>query len=386
MTVGLDYRSALKPNSRRRGIGRYTHELTRNLLATCRHLSFSLYTIPGLTKHRLEGNFGEHPVFYLKRPSRLNWAIEAALFSWHARKDRLDLFHAMDPLAIPARVPCPLLVSVHDLIPFIFAREMRGQIPLDYRVALKYARLRYRSADRILTLSEHSKQDICRLLGVLEDRVEVVPLGSTLVPSGMTRSEAERKVEEQFGIAPRYLLYVGGTDFRKNLGRLLEAFALMRSQGYPGRLVLVGETFSMEIPEVMRLRERVSQLGLEDGVVFQGYVGDEHLAALFEACDFFVFPSLYEGFGLPVLEAMRCGAPLLISRASSMPEVAGDSAFYFDPEDVPDMAEAFRIAVSDPDEVERRRQRGLVRAAEFSWEKAAHKVGRIYDELLEARR
>ncbi len=385
MTVGLDYRSALKPNSRRRGIGRYTHELTRNLLAACPHLGFSLYTIAGVEGPRLAGNYRETPLFYLKRPSRLNWAIEAILFSRLARTDSPDLFHAMDPVSVPAWLPCPLVVSVHDLIPLIFHREMRRQIPIDYRIALRYACRRYRSADRILTLSEHSRRDICRLLEVPSDRVEVVPLGSTLVPTGLSRAAAGDGVKSRFGIDSPYLLYVGGTDFRKNLGRLLEAFALIRRQGYAGRLVLVGETFAMQIPEVTRLREAAVRLGIDDSVLFLGYVEDQGLALLFESCDFFVFPSLYEGFGLPVLEAMRCGAPLLISRASSIPEVAGEAGFYFDPEEAEDLAEAFRGAAADPEGVEAKRQLGLSRARAFSWEKAAEKVGRVYDQVLLSR-
>jgi len=382
MTVGLDYRSALKPNSRRRGIGRYTHELTRNLLANCPQLDFLLYTIAGAEGSRLGGNFRERPLFYLRRPSRLNWAIEAVLFSQVARTDSPDLFHAMDPASVPAWLPCPLVVSVHDLIPFIFRREMRGQIPIDYRLALRYACRRYRSADRILTLSEHSRRDICRLLSVPSDRIDVVPLGSTLVPTGLSRSAARDEVKRRFGFDVPYLLYVGGTDSRKNLGCLLEAFDRIRREGYPGRLVLVGETFAMPIPEVSRLRAVAAQLGIDDRVAFLGYVEDQGLSLLFEACDFFVFPSLYEGFGLPVLEAMRCGAPLLISQASSIPEVAGEAAFYFDPEKPEDLAEAFRVASADPEEVESKRQLGLSRAREFSWEKAAERVERVYDQVL----
>jgi glycosyltransferase involved in cell wall biosynthesis len=175
---------------------------------------------------------------------------------------------------------------------------------------------------------------------------------------------------------------VGGSDYRKNVGRLISFFARIRSRGYQGKLVLGGETFLWDIPEINILKSQIRGLGLADEVVFPGYIPDPVLSRYYAACDFFVFPSLYEGFGLPVLEAMQCGAPLLLSSSSSIPEVAGDSAFYFDPEDLESMEEAFFNAADDPESVAVKVEKGFRKAEEFTWESAAEKVYSLYERYL----
>jgi glycosyltransferase involved in cell wall biosynthesis len=144
-------------------------------------------------------------------------------------------------------------------------------------------------------------------------------------------------------------------------------------------LVLGGETFLWDIPEVKGLKELVHNLGLETSVLFPGYLLDEDLSCFYSACDFFVFPSLYEGFGLPVLEAMKCGAPLLVSNCSSVPEVAEDAGFYFNPKLPENLVEVFWEAFGDREGVQARREIGIERASKFTWSAAAGIIHGLYD-------
>ena len=377
MNIGLDYRPALKPNSRHRGVGRYTDRLTRALLRLETRHRFVLYTLTN-DAISLSGSFKIRPIFHLRRPSRLGWLTDTLLLPRRVRADELDVFHVTDPLVVPDCPGCRVVVSIHDLIPYIFWKETSARVPADFRFALKRAWRKMSGADLVVTHSEHSKLDICRMLSMDAAKVHVVPPGSTLQPRAFDSDKA-RALFERFEISDGFLLYVGGTDYRKNLPRLVDAFRGIRRSGYRGALVMVGETFTWDIPEVIELKGIASECGVSDHIRYLGYVPDEDLSLLYAGCDFFFFPSLYEGFGLPVLEAMQCGAPLLLSHASSIPEVAGDAAFYFDPEDVEAMIGSFALAVSEPDLVDRKRQQARERARRFTWEEVAGRMMALYE-------
>lgn len=381
MKIGLDFRPALRTNSRNRGIGRYTRALTGALLRLNRNHSVVLYSQRGV-RPDLGETFENRSLPYLAKPSRLNWLLDLVTLPRAVARDRLRLFHAMDLTAIPRSTEeCRVVATVHDLIPFVFREETARAVPRDYLYALERSLERAARADFVITDSEHSRRDIRRRLGIPAERVRVVPLGCDLNPDGVVRAESVVRVQRSLGIESGYLLYVGGTDYRKNIPGLIEAFAGVRREGYPGRLLLVGETFTWDIPEVRELRERAEELGVASEVRFVGYVGDALLVDLYASCDFLVFPSRYEGFGLPVLEAMKCGAPLLISRAASLPEVAGEAAFYFDPDSVEEIISAFREASENPEAVAEKVRLGRERARGFTWERAAREVLELYDEI-----
>ncbi len=384
MNIGLDYRPALRPNSRRRGVGRYVHQLTRALLGLDTDHSFVLYGLRGAPV-TLPGRFRIQPVFHLPKPSRLNWVTDSLLLPHRIHSDGVNVFHVTDPLVVPTCRECRIVVSIHDLIPYIYWDETSARVPLDFRIALKRAWRRMGNADLVATHSEHSKRDICRMLSMPASKVHVVPPGCTLDPVRFD-DERERRVHEQYAVSGRFLLYVGGTDYRKNLPRLVEAFREIRRQGYDGELVMVGETFMWDIPEVLELKRLAGEFAISEHVRYLGFVPDDDLSILYATCDFFVFPSLYEGFGLPVLEAMQCGAPLLISRSSSIPEVAGKAAFYFDPEHVEAMVESFAEAVRNPDLVEQRREEARLLARRFTWRSAAEKMMSIYETSRDSRK
>ena len=389
MRIALDVRPALTKNSRRRGIGKYTIELAKALLANAeqRH-EFLLY---GCGPERLElsqesgeGRHGYRSVFRLARPSRLAWLPDRIVLPRLLSKDRIDIYHSNDIASIVFHKRTRTVVTVHDLIPLIFWKEMSPAIPIDYAFALRQGFRRAAKCDLIITDSEQSRSDICGRLRVPRERVKVVFPGCSPSFRPRDREGARERLRERYGIRTRFLLYVGGSDFRKNLSVLVEAFRDILRTGYDGSLVMVGETFHWDIGETRRLRDQIAQRGIGDRVLFPGYVGDEDLPDFYSACDMFVFPSLYEGFGLPVVEALACGAIALVTRCSAVPEVAGDAAEYFDPRDARNIVQAFSALFHSPQRQSELREKGPAQAGRFSWDQAARQILALYDELTEA--
>jgi glycosyltransferase involved in cell wall biosynthesis len=234
-----------------------------------------------------------------------------------------------------------------------------------------------RRASGIITVSECSKRDIVRQYAVHPDRVSVVyeAAGPEFRPIAPERVEEARL---RYALPDRYLLHVGTIEPRKNLTRLIEALQLLRDRGMHAPLVIVGgkgwlyDTFF----------RRLDQLSVRDAVQLTGYVPAVDLPLLYGAAVSVVMPSVYEGFGLPVLEAMGCGVPVACARTSSLPEVGGDAAVYFDPLDVPAMAQAIDDIWSKADLRAELRVRGLRQASRFSWERAAEETWAVYQRIL----
>ena len=379
MRIGIDYRPVLRPNSRRRGIGKFTARQIEHVLQTSDH-DFVLYTI-GSERPTLAGKVTWRELPQVRRLSRLNWLLDRfRLHNW-IHSDGLDLYHATEVTALPKRCSCPLVVTVHDVIPLVYWAQMKTRIPVDYRIGLKHAYNRTGIADRIITISESARQDICSHLGIGEEKVEVVYPGCNALFRPVEPDTARERLKSKHEIEGSFLFYVGGSDFRKNLDFLITGFAQVREQGYAGSLVLAGETFRTEIPEVQELTRKIQELDLENWVLCPGYVEDNDLPAFYSASDLFVFPSLYEGFGLPVLEALACGAPVLASDRSSIPEVGGSVVEYFDPERLEDLVARVLELLENPERLGQMRAAGPERAAQFSWEENARAVTSIYDSL-----
>ncbi|MBI4446800.1 MAG: glycosyltransferase family 4 protein [Acidobacteria bacterium] len=381
--IGIDFRPALKKNSQNRGVGRYTRQLANALLNLSENRSYCLYTLKG---HPVEGSQRCELRYIpaLPRPSRLNWLLDLVLLPPQIRKDGLDIFHATELTSIPSggRVgETQVWATVHDLIPFVFWQETVRSVPPDYCLALKRAKRVLKDATRIVTDSAHSKKDLVELFGISAERIEVVYLGCEDLFKPVDPGRAAALVQRKYGICGPFVFYVGGSDFRKNISRLIAAFWKIRQRGYAGRLVLSGETFGAGRSEGKPFRELVSSLGIEGAVTFTDHIPDEDLPCFFSACDCFVLPSLYEGFGLPLLEAFRCGAPVLASNTSAIPEVGGEAALYFDPLDVSSIVQQFFRLRETPGLASELRERGFIQAQSFSWAEMGRQVSRLYTEF-----
>jgi glycosyltransferase involved in cell wall biosynthesis len=232
-------------------------------------------------------------------------------------------------------------------------------------------------ASHIISVSEHTKHDLVAAYGLAPERISVVHEAAS--PHFHPQPpELIASVRSRFGLPDRYLLFVGTIEPRKNLGRLLSAFEVVRAERLVEGLVIVGQRGWLYDAFFAQLEESPAR----DGVVLPGYVPDEDLPALYSGAQAFAFPSIYEGFGLPALEAMACGVPVAASSASSIPEIGGDAALYFNPLDVESISDVLCRLLSDAGLQDEMRNRGLARAAQFSWQRAAAETKAVYDTLL----
>jgi glycosyltransferase involved in cell wall biosynthesis len=292
-----------------------------------------------------------------------------------ARRHRLALVHDPTGVVPLAFTHARCVATIHDVIPYVYPHTSTTLDWLIYRFWLPFA---VRCLDMIITDSQQSKTDIVRHLLVKPEKVVVVPLAAN-PHYCLCQEETVQIVIARHKITTPYILYVGALEARKNLPRLLEAYAQLLQWSANWKLVVVGARKWKYSP----IFETVMRLGLENHMHFMGFVPEDDLPALYNGADLFAFPSLYEGFGLPVLEAMACGTPVITSNVSSLPEVAGNAALLVDPYNVDELADAMRRILSAPALVADLRARGLERARQFSWERTAQETLAVYKHILE---
>ncbi len=288
------------------------------------------------------------------------------------RRERVDLFHAPH-YVLPPLVPCQSVVTIHDCIHLMFPQYLPN------RLALRYARtsmaLAARRATRVMTVSETSKADIMRFFGTDPAKIDVIYNAYDERFGVEPREEDVVRVRERYQLHDEFVLYAGNVKPHKNLERLIEAFHLVRDRGLDHlRLVMIGD----DISKYASLRRAVHRHNLHKYVRFLGYLPEETLAVMYRLAGVFVFPSLYEGFGLPPLEAMASGTPVVTSNVSSLPEVTGDAAQLVDPYDPASIADGIHRVLTDVELRRTLRRKGLARAHQFSWETSVRRVRDIY--------
>ncbi|MEM9773953.1 MAG: glycosyltransferase family 1 protein [Chloroflexota bacterium] len=285
-----------------------------------------------------------------------------------------NIFHATEHLLAPV-TSMPTVITIHDIIPHLFP-EYHTKLNYNY---LKVAMPLYcRRANAIITVSEASKLDLVEHYKIPAEKITVIPEAAAdhfFVPDP---ADIDR-VKAKYRLPASYLLHIGTIEPRKNLNRLVDALIKLRSDHPDLKLVLAGSKGWL----VDSFFDRLKAENLENIVVSPGWVEDEDLPGLIAGARLGVQPSLYEGFGLPLLEHMACGQVVASSNRSSLPEVGGDAAAYFDPEDVDEMVSIISRLLYAPDEMAKRRDLGLKQAAKFSWERAAAETIDLYDEVRE---
>jgi glycosyltransferase involved in cell wall biosynthesis len=282
--------------------------------------------------------------------------------------EEADVIHT-PTLLVPPRGRQPLVVTVLDLSILLFPQHHGRWWRAVARLGLDRA---VREADALIAISQHTANDLVRLTGVARERVHVIPLAA----DPRFAPVHDLTVPARYGIGAPYLLYLGTLEPRKNLTALLHAFA--RSNGGDTKLVLAGAKGWM-FEEIFNT---VTKLGIASRVVFPGFVEEADLPALLNGATAFVYPSEYEGFGLPVLEAMSCGAPVITTNVSSLPEVAGDAGLLVPPGDVEALYGALRRVLSEPTLREEMKHKGLERAAQFSWMRTAQETVDVYHHVV----
>lgn len=307
--------------------------------------------------------------------NRVEWVRgEQMLLPRLAARAGMDLVHSLASTA-PVWGRFRRVVTVHDLIYARFPETHAGIRDMGMKVLVPWA---VRRSQRVIAISQSTRDDLIELLGLGAERIDVVPNGLGIVRGGSPLPEAETRARFELG-SRRVLLSLSAKRPHKNLLALIGALAQIPADERP-MLVLPGYRTAHEL----ELRGRANALGVAGDVRFPGWVSGAELEGLWSLARAFVFPSLYEGFGLPVLEAMARGVPVACSNASSLPEVAGDAALLFDPRDEAAIAAAVRRLLTDRAEVDRLRARGLARAGEFTWERTARATLASYARALPA--
>jgi len=395
MRIGIDITAAVRQGA---GIGRFTRELIRALFAlddgaarsvpSCEYVLFA--ATGGLSRAATEPRLA-----YITQPAvtrHLQFKIRNLTFLsddwlhrlWHrahlpipieAITGRVDLFHEPDFVLPPTRPGTRTVLTVHDLT---FIRDSESAFPRLRRYLNRVVPRSVGRATHVLADSLATKNDLVELFNTPPDKITVLYGGVDARFTPVRESERLATVRARYGIGQGpFILGIGTIQPRKNYRRLIQAFAILKSLTSSLQLVIAGGKGWM----YDSIFAEVKHLGLEGQVLFPGFVDDDDLSALYSAAELLAFPSIYEGFGLPILEAMACGTPVVTSITSSLPELAGDAALLIEPTDVDAIAAAMRCLLQDPD-----LRRGLVaggfdQARKFTWQKAATQLVEIYQSI-----
>ena len=358
------------------GIGTYIRNLMKYLALLDQDTEYVLLCRPQDAKaiQALGPNFRPLPLSSKPYSVSEQFTLPAKLIPEH-----VALLHEPH-YVLPPLVPCRAVVTIHDCIHLMFPQYLPNRMAYAYARGSLWAAAR--RAERILTVSETSKADILRYCDVPADRIIVVYNAIDDRFSVAPGDGAIQRARERYQLDGPFALYVGNIKPHKNLERLIDAFDLVRRSGFERlELLIIGD----QISKYPRLRRAVDKHKLHKHVRFLGFVPDDTLAALYRLATVFVFPSLYEGFGLPPLEAMASGTPVVTSNRSSLPEVVGDAAVLVDPYSAASIAEGIQRVLSDASLRRTLSERGLARARQFSWESSVRRIHEVYMDVASGR-
>jgi glycosyltransferase involved in cell wall biosynthesis len=314
------------------------------------------------------------------RIRRLLW--ETAGFEAQARTHRPDLLH-IPSFAAPLRDVTPFVVTIHDAIPFVLPAYQASR-PMQVHLALM--KRTTSRATLVLTPSEAAAGDLHRVLGIPKERIRVTPEAADPRYRPAVSRTLRDVLRKRYELHGPYIFNVGGLDVRKQVDVLIEAFALVRHRLPAGTKLVVGGKAHSGNPAVYPpLEPLIAELGLRNDVVLTGWLDDDDKLALYQAATAYVTPSIYEGFGLTLLEAMACGTPVIAANRTSLPEVIGDAGILVEPETAA-LGDAITRLLNDPRLQRELSARGLTRAGEFSWRRLAEQTVSAYREAIELAR
>jgi glycosyltransferase involved in cell wall biosynthesis len=370
MRVAYDAR-ALSIN--KAGIGYYTNDILKYIIANDPTINLFLISNKEIIFEKNKGvalietsgllwKFNSNVWFQLKLPLIM-------------KKNKIDLFHGTMAV-LPMLSDVPSVVTIYDLVLEILPGSMHWKNWLPLKILMKA------SADkstRIIAISENTKKDIMKFFGIEQEKIKVIYPGisNNFCPCKM---ENDRLILNNFNLSPGYILTVGTLEPRKNINRLLNAYKMLVSgeENIPQLVIVGGQGWLSQ-----DINELVDTLGLREKVIFTGYVPDSDLPALYRGAEMLIYPSLYEGFGFPPLEAMACGIPVISSNISSIPEVVGDAGILVDPYSPDDMARAIAEVLRNEELRTHLKSAGITRSVLFSWDKTAQETVKLYHEVVE---
>jgi|CXWL01.1.fsa_nt_gi glycosyltransferase involved in cell wall biosynthesis len=369
MTIGIDCRLY---SPKFTGIGRYVFELAKNLIELDQENHYILYfNQPEFDQFQVPNERWQKKLVNISHYSldeQLRWY-------WFLKKEPIDLMH-FTHFNAPVLYKKPCVVTIHDLTLHYYPyKEYSPKWSLKKQLQIWIYRFIMgrvvKNAKHVIAVSENTKKDLIKEYSLATEKITTVYEGATFV---IPTAAEESLTQKKFSITKPYLIYTGVWRSHKNLLNLIQAFKTILDSGNDIQLVITGKT-DPTYPEIPAL---IEQLKLQDRVILTGFVDDADLGALMSGALAYVFPSLYEGFGLPPLEAMALGVPVASSNTSSLPEVCGDAALYFDPKNVQDMAEKLNQLIKHPEVRQDLILKGFKNVQRFSWKKMASEILELY--------
>lgn len=372
MRIGLDA-TALPPQPV--GAGNYMIQLVRALSAVnaddqlvvfVQSRGWELFALP-------EGRPVEWQIVKDRNPgSRLLW--EQTQLTKLVQKINIDLLHSLH-YTRPFQLPCASVVTFHDMTFFLYPQLHTRARRVFFPTAMKISA---RRADAIISVSESTRKDAIRLLGIDPDRIITAHLGVDPSFQPIEDTVQLSQIAEKYGLPDHFILYVGTIEPRKNLPLLIKAYRQLVAQGTEYKLVLAGN-YGWMYEEVLTL---IEDLDLSELIYLPGYVSQSELPLVYNLAELFVYPTIYEGFGLPVLEAMACGVPVITSRIASLPEIVADAGILIPVDDIEALSEAMRQVLLDDVLKQKLIHDGLLQAKKFSWERTAELTWKVYLQVL----
>jgi len=365
-----------------RGIGHYAKNLIDEILQADSKYYFTFLQEQGLpTENYLlnRSKIFHKPGYFLSKPSKFieaQWSLPR-----YIRRDSFDLVHYLAHVDASYRTPCPYIVSVMDTITLSVHTLYSAPQRLKNRIMHSIARRIVQNASMTIAISEQTKKDIVKYYQIAPDRISVVPLGVEQRFSQKWIPEDILNLRQRYELPESFILYVGGIDPRKNVGLIFQAMKILLEKNNQCPLLAFAGRISDQngYPEMMK---KIRSLGIEQQIHFLGYVPDNDLPLLYHASTAFIYPSRYEGFGLPVLQAMAAGTPVLTTKLSSIPEVAGDAALYIDPDDPLSLVQALEGIISNSALRLSLVNAGEQQASLFSWKRTASETLNVYRTIL----
>lgn len=322
-------------------------------------------------------NFNRENTKIIMASKRQHRFFEQYYFPCNLKKENIDIYHIpQNGIGISENIDCKKVITVHDLIPYILPETVgKGYLSKFLKEMPKIINI----ADAIITVSECSKRDILKFFPIDKNKIFVTPLAADKKYRPMDKELCRNKIKSEYNIDKPFILYVGGFSSRKNVSSLIDAFCrVYKNLDSDHDLVIVGSNKD----ELENLKSLCSNLSVSKNIKFTGFVRESMMPIFYNASDLFVYPSLYEGFGLPPLEAMSCGTPVITSDISSIPEVTGDSAILIDPNDIESLMYSIEAILNEASIQNELSLKGLKRSKSYSWEKTSEETLKIYNKIL----
>ena len=371
MKVGI---VADRLNRQRTGIGNYVYNLTKEFAKTNENrekvclISYEDSDLfPNLNKIIIKNPFKN-----ITKKSFYFWHIYLQ-FKLKKNNFNLDIVHSPENTTLFIKLKSKKIVTVYDITPYVVPESFTPITLLRYKLLFSKT---IKTADKIIAISNRTKKDLINYFNIPAKEIEVIYLAADEKFKLLNKEEING-IRQKYNLNFPFILYVGTLEARKNIPTLIKAFYKLKKKNIEHKLVIAGKK-GWKYKNIFEIMEK---LNLQNDVIFTGYVPDEDLPALYNVADLFVYPSLYEGFGLPPLEAMACGTPVITSNTSSLPEVVGDAGIMVDPYDVDGLADAMYEVLTDEGLRANMIKKGLERTEMFSWEKCARETLEVYKKV-----